>query len=215
MEEGHFCDLKSREIKPAKLSKSIAAFANAEGGELFIGIREDKDANTRTWHGFASQEEANGHIQLFDELFALDSGCILSFLRNDNREGWVLKAEVQKSRDIKKASDGTVYVRRGAQNLPYTTPERLEILRREKGLTSFETETVGADSTLITNSETVIGFMLEVVPTSEPDTWLKKQCVLIDDKPTVAGLVTLCRRTTGGSPKAVRSQGLSLQNHGL
>jgi ATP-dependent DNA helicase RecG len=31
--EGHFLDLKSRDIKPYKLSRTISAFANAEGGE--------------------------------------------------------------------------------------------------------------------------------------------------------------------------------------
>jgi ATP-dependent DNA helicase RecG len=201
MEEGHFCDLKSREIKPSKLSRSIAAFANAEGGELFIGIREDKDRNARLWQGFESQEEANGHIQLFDELFALDSDCVLSFLHNDKQEGWVLKAEVQKSRHIKKASGETVYVRRGAQNLPYTSSERLEILRREKGLTSFETETVSADANLITNSDAIIGFMLAVVPTSEPEIWLRKQQVLIGDKPTVAGLVLFADEPQAVLPK--------------
>ncbi len=47
--EGHFLDLKSREIKPSKLSRSMSAFANAEGGELFIGIIEDKIQNIRTY----------------------------------------------------------------------------------------------------------------------------------------------------------------------
>ena len=39
-EESHFFDLKSIDIKPGKLSKSISAFANADGGELLIGICE-------------------------------------------------------------------------------------------------------------------------------------------------------------------------------
>ncbi|MBI3778099.1 MAG: putative DNA binding domain-containing protein, partial [Gammaproteobacteria bacterium] len=40
MQEGHFCELKAIDIKPANLTKSISAFSNAEGGELFIGIDE-------------------------------------------------------------------------------------------------------------------------------------------------------------------------------
>ncbi len=32
--EGHFLDLKAKEIKPSKLTKAISAFANADGGEL-------------------------------------------------------------------------------------------------------------------------------------------------------------------------------------
>ncbi len=40
--EDHFCDLKAIEIAPAKLTKSISAFSNAEGGELYIGVDENK-----------------------------------------------------------------------------------------------------------------------------------------------------------------------------
>ena len=42
LEEGHFADLKSVDIAPAKLTKTIAAFANADGGELYLGVDEDK-----------------------------------------------------------------------------------------------------------------------------------------------------------------------------
>ncbi|HET8774146.1 MAG TPA: ATP-binding protein [Thermoanaerobaculia bacterium] len=38
--EGHFHDLKSRDIAPGKLTRTISAFANAAGGELYIGIDE-------------------------------------------------------------------------------------------------------------------------------------------------------------------------------
>ncbi|HEY2142482.1 MAG TPA: RNA-binding domain-containing protein [Solirubrobacteraceae bacterium] len=48
-EEGHFVDLKAIEVAPAKLTRSLAAFANADGGDLFIGIDEDQKANTRAW----------------------------------------------------------------------------------------------------------------------------------------------------------------------
>ena len=62
-DENHFCDLKRREIAPAKLSKSISAFANTAGGELFIGIAE-ADTNgvkKREWMGFADVEVACPH----------------------------------------------------------------------------------------------------------------------------------------------------------
>jgi ATP-dependent DNA helicase RecG len=71
LEENHFCDLKRIEIQPAKLTRSISAFANAEGGELFIGIDEDRANNVRLWRGFAKLEDANGIIQTREELFPL------------------------------------------------------------------------------------------------------------------------------------------------
>ena len=39
-EEGHFLDFKSREIAPGKLTQSISAFANAAGGEIYVGVTE-------------------------------------------------------------------------------------------------------------------------------------------------------------------------------
>ena len=47
LEEGHFADLKRIEVTPAKLSQSIAAFANADGGELFIGVDETVSAGAK------------------------------------------------------------------------------------------------------------------------------------------------------------------------
>jgi ATP-dependent DNA helicase RecG len=189
IEEGHFADLKSLRIAPGKLTESLSAFANAEGGEVLVGIEEDKATGRRTWLGFKDTEAANGHVQAFDALFPLGSEFTYEFLSNPSSDGLVLRVSIRKTRDIKKASNGVVYVRRGAQNLPVESPERLDILRRDKGLTSFETEPFNCDKEAITNSEHIIAFMLEVVPATEPEAWLQKQRLLVDSKPTVAGVV--------------------------
>lgn len=201
LNEGHFLDLKAKEIAPAKLTRTIAAFANAEGGELFVGIDESRRSGSAAWRGFATTEEANGFIQAFEDLFPLGEDYLYSFLHSDAETGYVLKVEVRKTRDIKQASDRRVYIRRGAQNLPVTTEEALTRLRRNKGITSFETEPVNADPVLITNSDTVIGFMLEVVPTAEPENWLHKQQLIIKDRPTVAGLLLFSDEPQAVLPK--------------
>jgi len=199
--ESHFMDFKAHSISPSKLSRSIAAFANAEGGDLFIGITEDKEKNIRMWNGFPTEEAANSHIQVFDKLFPLGADSTMTFLYYDGFPGVVLKVEVPKSKDIKYASDEKAYKRRGAQNLPIETERELQILRREKGLYSFETETISVDKITITNSEATISFMLDVVPYSEPEIWLKKQQVLINDKPTVAGIVLFADEPQAILPK--------------
>jgi hypothetical protein len=58
--EGHFADLKAHEIAPAKLTNTLSAFANADGGELHIGIAEDKKDGGRNWNGFAIQKPLTG-----------------------------------------------------------------------------------------------------------------------------------------------------------
>ncbi len=199
--EGHFTDLKAIDIKPAKLTRTLSAFANAEGGEIYIGIAEDQTRQIRTWCGFESEENANAHIAIVDEFFPIGADSQMCFLSSNSNNGFVVKVEIHKSRAIKQASDSIVYVRRGAQNLPLTDQTRLEILRRDKGISSYETEPVNVEHSVITNSEVTIAFMLEVVPTTEPEIWLAKQQVLQCGKPTVAGLVLFPEEPQAVIPK--------------
>lgn len=201
LEEGHFMDLKSKDVSPAKLTKSLSAFANAEGGELFVGIDEDVRQRKRTWRGFERIEDANGFIQYFETLFPLGSECNFGFLESSIGSGSVLKVEIRKSMDVKLASDGKAYLRRAAQSLPVVGEEALIRLRRNKGIASFETEPVPVEKTLITNSEPIIKFMLEVVPAAEPEPWLKKQQVIVEEKPTVAGLLLFADEPQAAIPK--------------
>lgn len=187
--EGHFFDFKSKEIAPGKLTRTLSAFANADGGELLIGVRQT-DAAGWLWDGFADEEAANGHIQCFDGIFSLGRGFSLQFLRSRGVQGLVLQATVQKTRDIKRSSDGTPYIRRGAHNAPVTAPEAIRNLERTKGIVSFEDEKVAnAQAVDVANSTHITRFMLDVVPNSEPAAWLRKQQLLIDDTPTVAGVL--------------------------
>jgi ATP-dependent DNA helicase RecG len=187
LEEGHFHDLKAIEVKPAKLTTLISAYANADGGEVFIGVDEDKSTGIRSWRGFPSQEAANPHLQVFEELFSLGQDFDYEFLRPlSGQLGLVLHVSIRKTREIVTASDGTPYVRRGAQSLPVRTPEALDRLKRNKGITSFETATLSIPMEAVSNSEVIIEFMLEVVPSAEPLPWLKKQLLVVEEKPTVA-----------------------------
>jgi len=188
--EGHFLDLKGKEIKPSKLTKAISAFANADGGELYIGIAESVTLPfPHKWDGFAKPEEANAHLQVFENLFPLGDDYLYNFLSHPSNTGLVLQVVVRKTKAVVKAHDGIVYIRRGAQCLPVDTPQKLALLERNKGITSFENELVPTDLEKVCNSTTAIKFILEVVPTSEPEPWLRKQELIRDDKPTVGGVV--------------------------
>jgi ATP-dependent DNA helicase RecG len=202
-EEGHFADLKAIKVAPAKLTRTLAAFANADGGELFIGIDEDTQAKVRTWRGFASPEDANGHVQAFEDTFPLDQYVDYVFLKDptNRHPGVILKASIQKTPDIRRASDGRIYVRRGAQNLPYDDTEAIRRLEYQKGIRSFETHPVDVPLDLVTNSEAIIGFMLAVVPSAEPETWLRKQLLIREEKPTVAALLVFSDEPQIGLPK--------------
>lgn len=185
--EGHFNDMKSRAIRPGKLTKTMSAFANADGGELYIGIEEDD--GKFTWNGFVDEEAANGHLQIFEQLFPLGEGFQYEFLTAPGHAGLVLHIVILRGSTIRKASDDVIYVRRGASSLPVSTDVALRQLERDKGITSFETELVNANPVDVTNSETTIEFMLEAFPAVEPERWMKSQRVVVDSRPTVAGVL--------------------------
>ena len=129
--EGHFHDLKSKDIAPGKLTKTISGFANAAGGELYVGVDERQGpggAKIRSWRGFADPEER--HLQAFEQVSPLGTYVRPTFLRTATDSGLVLQLEVLKTREIVKATDDIAYVRRGAQNLPQTTEEQLNRLGR-------------------------------------------------------------------------------------
>jgi ATP-dependent DNA helicase RecG len=92
-------------------------------------------------------------------------------------------------------------VRRGAQNLPATSPEAFRQLEFAKGVRSFEANPIDAPLPMVTNSEAIIGFMLEVVPTAEPESWLRKQLLIRNDMPTVASLVLFADEPQAALPK--------------
>lgn len=195
-DESHFLDFKSRLILPSKLTITLSAFANTDGGEVYVGIENDK-----TWKGFANQEEANSLIQTIENFFPMTEDCYIYFLKNEIEEGLIVKIDVLKNKNIKETSDKKVYIRRSAQNLQLDV-SGLERLKKNKGITTFENETVREDKTIIENSNNTIKFMLEVVPHQEPELWLKKQRLIINDLPTVAGVILFCDEPQTILPKS-------------
>ena len=55
-QEDHFFDRKAMDVQPAKLLRHIAAFANADGGELIVGVDDEKlgAAAADRWNGAGS-----------------------------------------------------------------------------------------------------------------------------------------------------------------
>lgn len=202
-DEGHFLELKSIDIAPGKLTRTVCALSNASGGELYVGIDESEvnGAKVRSWRGFTNIEAANAHIQVFEQLFPLGQYYSYTLLSADTCPGLVLQISINKGREIMKAQDGVVYLRRGAQNLPLTTVESVNRLRLDKGIASFESETVAADARIVSNSTPIIEFLVNVVPTAEPEPWLEKQQLLRQSKPTVGAILLFAEEPQAILPK--------------
>ena len=203
LDEGHFLDLKSKDIRPAKVTETISAFANTSAGELYIGIEENDilTLKDRHWSGFNDVEEANGLLQAIEGLSPLGNHYKAVFYNSDNEQGLVLHLTIYKTNKILYASNKKAYIRRGAQKLPIASNEALKRLKYDKGITTFEDDLLNIPEDLITNSVVTLEFMIDVVPMSEPNAWLKNQLVLLDGKPTVAGVLLFAEEPQAILPK--------------
>lgn len=188
VEEDHFNDLKAKDISGKGFSKIISAFANASGGEIYIGIREENDTKIKHWEGFANAEEANSFLQIIESLPFVESYYNLEFLQHPVLNTLVLKITIFKTQSIIKATDGKAYMRRGAQSLPADTPDKLRRLELDKGITSYENEPVG-ESEIADAIESNIfrTFSNAIIPEVDPGQWLRKQRLIHEEKLTVAG----------------------------
>jgi ATP-dependent DNA helicase RecG len=185
IQENQFVDVKERRIAPKDLTTHLSAFANSDGGDLYIGIVDIG----REWDGFPTVESANGYIQCFEEFFPLSSNFQYEFLECDSYNGLVLHCQINKSQGVMLASNKTPYVRRGAQSLPLNTPDKVKRLEISKGITSFEVEKVNISKEQITESPIATQFIKEVVPTTTAENWFQKQNLIREGCPTVAGVL--------------------------
>ncbi|MGH8291249.1 MAG: ATP-binding protein [Steroidobacteraceae bacterium] len=192
-EEDHFYDRKAAAVKGAKLQKAAVAFANADGGEVYVGISDNKDEPdpSARWKGSTHIEDYNQHIQALSEVQpALPME--LTFLRAPSRATYVLRVEIEKSQSIHNTADGTVYVRKGAQSLPVDDPQRITELAFAKGAQSYEdyaVETALAED--VVDSTYVKDFLADYSPRTDPlELAINKN--LVDRKtfkPKVAGIL--------------------------
>lgn len=200
-QESHFLDFKSYEISPAKLSRSLAAFANADGGELFVGI-EDEKRGVEKWNGLDSPEAANGLIQVLNDKFPVGTAFQYSFLTSPTKRGFVLHCEIYKNARLWKDTSGDVYIRRGAQSLKVGDLDAIRRIEYAKGTASYEDEKLPASADFVEDSRVLNLFTDHIVPSVDPASWLKKQRLVLDEKITVAGAVLFSEEPQILLPKA-------------
>jgi ATP-dependent DNA helicase RecG len=188
--EDHFFDRKAPGLVGAKLQKLVVAFANADGGELIVGIADDKeDADpARRWRGLSAIEDFNSLLQAVHTLNP-PIEARYEFLKHANT--YALRMFVERGADVNKTGDGKVYQRFGAQSLPLAA-EKITELGFAKGARSFEN--MKATDILpekIVDSEELKTFLRDVSPSTSPLDFAVNQH-LVDEKdwsPLVAGVL--------------------------
>jgi ATP-dependent DNA helicase RecG len=204
LEEGHFVELKAIAVSTKKLGRTVSAFANSTGGDLYIGIGETElmGVKIRTWHGFRDQEAANGHLQSLEALFPLGAEYSYEFLSCPGSKGLVLHISVQRTPQIARAHNKKAFIRRGAQNIEVKGTEALRRLELDKGIVSYEKQPVSADLTILTESEKLATFIKQVVPMQTPSIFVRKQALVRQNQPVVAGVLLFAEEPQAVLPKS-------------
>jgi ATP-dependent DNA helicase RecG len=191
--EGDLFDRKAARISGRKLEKAAVAFANADGGEIVVGIADDKsesDPNKR-WNGAEDHEFYNPLLQCLFELSpALEFRH--EFLSCDDFPGVVLRIFIQRSADVSKTSEGVVYQRKGASSLPVKDPAKITSLSFAKGATSFESVPLPEVSPEeIVDSSEMKHFCADLSPAQEPLVYCTNERLLDRDSfhPNCAGVL--------------------------
>ena len=105
IQESWLVDKKGKDIRPAKLSKTISAFANTNGGDIYLGISHREKKDEYFWDGFENEEKMNQHMAVITGMFDSYEDYSLESYQNEEDNSIVLHIIVHKTRKIIYASD--------------------------------------------------------------------------------------------------------------
>jgi ATP-dependent DNA helicase RecG len=205
MDEDHFAEMKSIEISVADLQKHFVAFANADGGDLYIGIRDKKIIDERI-NGFQKPEDANSIIDhLLTQTQPTVEGVDIEFL-NFGKRGLILHFIIPKSPHVHYTSKRECYIRLNAQSL-HIQGDKVVQLAYSKGSYSFEDVLIKINLEDILMESILDNYLRRINSNLTGEAFLKKQklikqeddrfyptaaCVLLFDSEPQATLTTRC-----------------------
>lgn len=204
--EDHFNDFKSKDIAPAKLQETFVAFANADGGNIYIGI-EDANSQRERIRGFNEPEEANAIISiLLENTNPVVENVEIEYLKT-NSSGLILHVDIPKSPKVHYTAAGDCFIRTNAQKIKIKG-ERVTQLSYSKGAEPYEKRAVDiVEATDILESEHFIDYISRINTSQKPDIFLRKNrlltkkdddlrpnvgCVLLFDDEPQGSLDTRC-----------------------
>ncbi|WP_073522732.1 ATP-binding protein [Pseudomonas fluorescens] len=206
LNEDHFNDVKSFRISPAKLQESFVAFANSDGGDLYIGI-EDKAVLGERIVGFTEQEKANDLIStLLEQTTPAVENVVVEFFDTGDR-GFILHFGIPKSPKVHYAANGDCYIRVNARKSKIKG-ERITQLGYSKGAELYERKAVDdLEVEEVLESPHLKSYIHRIKSLLDPEIFLRKQrlltkkddvrlpnvgCVLLFDETPQATLQTRC-----------------------
>jgi ATP-dependent DNA helicase RecG len=204
-EESHFWEEKSILAKGAPVRETAAALANADGGEIAVGIEDRLSAyaGLDRWKGSPTIEELNYVHQVLVEPeppvpYRLD----YLLIDGEQSRGFVALVNVGKSPAVHRIGD-QVWVRRGAQNVQIRG-QQITNLALGKGAESYEDQLLakftGGD---LASEEELQEFLHDYSPATAPDDYVVSQRLVDRDsgQATVASAVLYASSPSAVIPK--------------
>ncbi|CYV46635.1 putative transcriptional regulator [Streptococcus suis] len=204
--ESQYLDRKSARKKPSELLKHLIAFANADGGQLVIGIEDEKQENIIT--GFK-----DGRAYPIDDFKKIDremreTPLDLSFeeipvINHKGEEDFILVISVELSSNrVIAAPNDDVYLRQGDESVKLSYEQRTQ-LSYDKGQRFFEDEFV-PDASLEDIDETIVQDFKSHFDLSERSTEeiLKARRFLVNGKLTKATILLFGKYPSAFFPQA-------------
>lgn len=167
--ENHFYDNKAFGLDGSKIQKISVAFANADGGEFVVGIKDKKEEPNPLlrWQGFKDQEDFN---MVFQNLLLIEPSLphYVEFLKDEN-DTFALRVIIEKSQFVHKTPSNLVFVRKSAQSMPIKDLNQIRALSYSKGESSYEDTIVNsALAEDIFESSNIQDFLDDYSPKSDP-----------------------------------------------
>lgn len=192
-DEDQYFDRKSKLISGQKIQKIAVAFANSDGGEFYIGLKdesEESDISAR-WDGVVNVEGFNGLLQALIDIRPTIS-MKYEVLKCDEFIGFVLAVYIDKSSKVHYTTDNSVYHRIGAQSLKVLDPQKIIELSYSKGESTYEDKVI--NSVLIdpvVYGDPIKSFLVDTYPKTDSLDFLSNTNLIesVSWEPRVCGLL--------------------------
>lgn len=181
------------EIDEERLAETLVAFANTDGGLLFVGV-DSSGLPT----GQAAPDEIESALRM--ALARCRPPVRTSWESSETPEGPVIAIQVPKSVDLHNLDDGRILVRQGASNVPVSSNTAVELSAGKPGGSFEEQEVAGASREEDWDPEIIEEYLQKREERGAArTTGLKRLFFEIgamthDEKPTVAGMLLFGRR---------------------
>ncbi len=155
----------------------VSAFANGNGGELYLGI-DPKGSQGNVFAPFGGEDELLPVLSALEAMIPLPRLYAVTLYGAENSDQLLLHISLTACPTLICGADGRVYFRSGSQDLPCENPEKLRELSRRKTLLSYEEELSPYVLEDLACDRTLGQFLSHYAPSSTAYDFFRSHCLM-------------------------------------